>query len=198
VPYIEVGFVTEENASAVSQDGRGLPNPYATSERIKRAVWFWFYWLGFRWIPRFFNGWHRGALRLFGAKIGSNVLIYPSALIECPWNLILADNCVIGAGVRLYALGTISLGAHTVVSQRAHLCAGSHDYRDPRMPLLRLPITIGRGVWICTEAFIGPGVSIGDRAVVGARSVVTGHMPEDMVCAGNPCRAIKKRIQKLP
>jgi len=188
--------VINENAPVVLQDGRGLPNPYGISERIMRMTWFCFYWVGFRWVPRIFNGWHRGTLRLFGARIGSDVLIYPSAVIDCPWNLVLADNCVIGDGVRLYALGTITIGAHTVVSQRAHLCAGSHDYRDPRMPLLRPPITIGRGVWICTEAFIGPDATIGDRAVVGARSVVTGHIPEDMVCAGNPCRAIRKRIVK--
>jgi putative colanic acid biosynthesis acetyltransferase WcaF len=63
---------------------------------------------------------------------------------------------------------------------------------------LRPPITIGDGVWICTEAFIGPGSVIGDRAVVGARSVVTGSLPADMVCAGNPCRPIKRRVVKEP
>ncbi len=181
----------------VSQDGRGVPNPYAKSERVMRALWFCFYWAAFRWVPRMFNGWHRGLLRLFGASIGSDVLIYPSALIDCPWNLVLADSCVIGAGVRLYALGAITIGTQTVISQRAHLCAGTHDYRDPRMPLLRPPIIVGRGVWICTEAFIGPGATIGDRAIVGARAVVSGHLPADMVCAGNPCRPIKKRVLKL-
>lgn len=191
-------MVTEPHAPIVAQDGREQPNPYAASERFLRALWLCCYWSGFRWVPRFLNGWHRVVLRAFGARIGSDVLIYPTALIDCPWNLDLADNCVIGAGVRLYALGKISLGAHTVVSQRAHLCAGSHDYLDPRMPLLRPPITIGRGVWICTEAFIGPGANIGDRAVIGARSVVSGNIPEDMVCAGNPCRPIKKRLRNQP
>jgi putative colanic acid biosynthesis acetyltransferase WcaF len=194
----ETKFMSEQPVRIVSQDGRAQPNPYAASERLLRAVWLCCYWSVFRWVPRFLNGWHRMVLRTFGARVGSDVLIYPSALIDCPWNLELADNCVIGAGVRLYALGKISLGAHTVVSQRAHLCAGSHDYLDPRMPLLRPPITVGRGVWICTEAFIGPGASIGARAVIGARSVVTGDIPEDMVCAGNPCRPLKRRVGRQP
>jgi putative colanic acid biosynthesis acetyltransferase WcaF len=194
----ETKLMSEEPARSVSQDGRAQPNPYAASERLLRAVWLCCYWSVFRWVPRFLNRWHRLVLRTFGARIGSDVLIYPSALIDCPWNLELADNCVIGAGVRLYALGKISLGAHTVVSQRAHLCAGSHDYLDPRMPLLRTPITVGRGVWICTEAFIGPGARIGDRAVIGARSVVTGDIPQDMVCAGNPCRPLKRREGRQP
>jgi putative colanic acid biosynthesis acetyltransferase WcaF len=64
------------------------------------------------------------------------------------------------------------------------------------MPLLRPAIVIGHGVWICTEAFIGPGAKVGDRAVVGARSVVTGSLPADMVCAGNPCRPIKNRVMR--
>jgi len=181
-----------------SQDGRGQPHPYTSHEQLKRLLWHAFYWLAYRWVPRKVNGWHRGALRLFGARVGAGVLIYPSALIECPWNLVLADYCVIGAGVRLYALGHIRLGSHSVVSQRAHLCAGTHDYQDPGMPLLRMPIIIGDGVWICTEAFIGPGAVVGDRSVVGARSVVTGELPPAMVCAGNPCRPIKSRIMRKP
>ncbi len=120
-----------ENAPTAIQDGRGAPHPYTMSERIRRAVWTCFYWTLYRWVPRFLNEWHRGALRMFGAKIGSEVLIYPSALIECPWNLDLADNCVIGAGVRLYALGPIRIGEHSVVSQLAHLCAGRPRLHGP-------------------------------------------------------------------
>ena len=184
------------DAPAIAQDGRGQPHPYSTSERIKRVVWSCFYWTLYRWVPRIFNGWHRSSLRMFGATIGPDVLIYPSALIECPWNLVLANNAVIGDGVRLYALGPIHIGRHSVISQLTHLCAGTHDYTDPRMPLLRPSIIIGDGVWICTEAFIGPGANVGHRSVVGARSVVMGALPEDMVCAGNPCRPIKRRVMR--
>lgn len=65
------------------------------------------------------------------------------------------------------------------------------------MPLLRLPISIGDGVWICSEAYVGPNVRIGDGAVIGARAVVTRDMPADTVCAGNPCRPVKPRVMKV-
>ncbi len=188
---------TTPDPQRISQDGRGQPHPYVRTEQIKRVLWHAFYWTLYRWVPRKLNSWHRVSLRLFGAQVGSGVVIYPSALVECPWNLALADHCVIGAGTRLYALGHIQIGAHSVVSQRAHLCAGTHDYRDPGMPLLRTPIVIGTGVWICAEAFIGPRATVGDRCVVGARSVVVGDLPADMVCAGNPCRAIKRRNMRI-
>lgn len=103
------------------------------------------------------------------------------------------EESALGRGVICYSMGHIHLGRRAVVSQRAHLCAGTHDYEDPGMQLITKPITIGERVWICTEAFIGPGVTIGDGAVIGARAVVTKDMPEWMVCAGNPCRPLKRR-----
>jgi len=180
----------------ISQDGRGQPNPHSFKELAGRGAWAATYWSIYRWIPRHLNWWHRSILRVFGAKVGRAVTVYPSAHITCPWNLILKDYCVIGPGVELFALGTITIGKHSVLSQRAHLCAGTHDYTDPRMPLLRLPIRIGDGAWICAEVFIGPGVNVGDRSVVGARSVVIKDLPPDSVCAGNPCRTIRPRVMR--
>lgn len=178
---------------ANSQDGRGQPNPYSIAEQMRRALWHLAYWPLFRWIPRIVPCWHRAVLRAFGARVGKGVVIRPSARFECPWNVILDDYAVVGAEVRLYALGPIRVGRHTVLSQRAHLCAGTHDYTDPCMPLIRASIAIGNGAWICTEAFVGPHSIVGDRTVVGARAVVTGRLPDDMVCAGNPCRPLKAR-----
>ena len=175
------------------QDGRGQPNPYSTLEQVKRSLWHLIYWPLFRCVPRFVSGWHRSVLRAFGATIGKGVIIRPSAIFECPWNVSLGDYSVVGAEVRLYALGPIHIGDHTVLSQRAHLCAGTHDYTDSRMPLIRAPVVVGKGAWICTEAFLGPHAVVGNRTVVGARSVVIGTLPDDMVCAGNPCKPIKPR-----
>lgn len=182
--------------SASIQDGRGQPHPYSALEQLKRALWHLTYWPFFRCIPRFVPGWHRNVLRAFGAKVGKGVIIRPSAQFECPWNITLADYSVVGAEVRLYALGPIHIGEHTVLSQRAHLCAGTHDYTDSRMPLVRAPIVVGNGAWICAEAFVGPHAVVGNRTVVGARAVVAGKLPDDMVCAGNPCKPIKARRMK--
>ena len=110
----------------------------------------------------------------------------------------LGDHSVISEQVLVYSLGPVRIGRHTVVSFRSTICAGTHDHEDPRMPLVRTPIVIGEGCWICAEAFVGPGVTIGDGAVVGARSVVVKDLPAHMVCAGDPCRPLKPRVMKKP
>ncbi len=100
---------------------------------------------------------------------------------------------MLGDHVHVYNLGPITIGDHTVISQDVYLCAGTHDYTQPDLPLVRPSITIGSGVWICAGAFIGPGVTIGDNAIVGARAVVTKDVPPGMIVAGNPARVIKVR-----
>lgn len=148
----------------------------------------------FQFSPRIFFKWRVFILRLFGAKIGCSVHIYPSAVIYMPWNLKIGDFSAIGEDALIYNLGKVSLGNKVTVSHRAHLCAGTHDYTDSALPLLKLPISLDDNVWICSQAFVGPGVTIGEGAVVGAAAVVTKDVEPWLVCAGNPAKAIKKRI----
>lgn len=143
--------------------------------------------------PRPMWGWRRLLLRLFGARIGRDVRINPSARVTIPWNLTIGDEVGVGDRVILYALGPVNIGARATVSQGAHLCAGSHDFRDPAMGLTKLPISIGEETWICADAFVGPGVIVGPRAVVGARAVAMKDVAAGAVVAGNPAREIGKR-----
>ncbi len=147
----------------------------------------------FRFSPRLLWGWRRGLLRLFGAKVGAHVRIDPSARIFIPWNLEIGDWAAIGFDVIIYNLGRISVGANVTISQRAHLCAGSHDFRDPAMPLLKQPITIGEGAWVCADAFVAPGITVGAGAVLGARAVVVKDVFAQTVVAGNPARKVGVR-----
>lgn len=147
------------------------------------------------------HNWRAFVLRMFGAKVGRGVHVYPGVKIWAPWNLDLADECGIANGAILYSMDKIIIGRRAVVSQGAHLVAGTHDYTKVGFPLITKPIYIGDYVWIATEAFIHPGVNVKEGCVVGARSVVTKDMPEWMVCAGNPCRPIKNRVlesDKIP
>jgi putative colanic acid biosynthesis acetyltransferase WcaF len=105
----------------------------------------------------------------------------------------LGDFSVIGDYVDCYCVGRIEIGSHSVISQYCFLCSATHDYQDPAFHLVVKPIRVGQGVWIAADAFIGPGVSVGDGAVVGARSVVLKDVEPRTVVAGNPARFIKKR-----
>ncbi|MFB2973952.1 hormogonium polysaccharide biosynthesis acetyltransferase HpsU [Aerosakkonema sp. BLCC-F183] len=127
-------------------------------------------------------------LRLFGAKIGKGVVIRPTARFTYPWKVEIGDYSWIGDDVVFYSLDRISIGRHSIISQKTYLCTGNHDIQDPAFALITKSIEIGNGVWVATDCFIGPGVKIGANAVVGARSSVFRNLPTGQVCWGNPCR----------
>ena len=137
--------------------------------------------------------WRRGVLRLFGAEIGRHVRIHPSARIAVPWNLRIGDEVSVGDGAILYDLGSITIGCRATISQNAHLCAGTHDYRRSDMPLLKTPIIIAEGAWVCADAFVGPGVIVGAFSIVGARAVVLKSIPDGVIVGGNPARILRNR-----
>lgn len=147
----------------------------------------------FKFSPRLCWGWRRWLLRVFGAKIGKEVQIYPSVQVFIPWNLEIGDWSSVGFDAVLYNLGKMRIGQRVTVSQRAHLCGGSHDYRDPTMPLLKSSIDIGDDVWLAADSFVGPDVSVGNDAIVGARAVVMKPVPAGAVVVGNPGRVIRFR-----
>jgi putative colanic acid biosynthesis acetyltransferase WcaF len=170
---------------------------YSSREMVRRLFWM-VGQLAFRFSPRPCFGWRRWVLRCFGARVGREVHIYNTACIYFPWNLAIGDWSAIGEGAFIYNLGPVTVGQQVTISQRAHLCAGSHDYTDATMPLLKLPITIGDQAWVCADAFVGPGVTIGEGAVVGARAVAVKAVEPWTVVAGNPARVIKQRELKRP
>jgi putative colanic acid biosynthesis acetyltransferase WcaF len=165
---------------------------YDPAELIRRVLW----GIGavvFRWTPRLLYGVRNGLLRLFGAEVGPNVRIHPRATIYFPWNLTIGDWSSVGEDALIYNLGPVTIGEQVTISQRTHLCAGTHDATDPAMPLQKPPINVGNQAWVCADAFVGPGVTIGDGVVIGARSVVVDDIDEWTVVAGNPAEYIKQR-----
>lgn len=105
----------------------------------------------------------------------------------------MGEGCAIGDRVILYALGPIAIGERATISQGAHLCGGSHDWRDTAMPLVKSPVSVGADAWICADAFIGPGVRIGARSIVGARAVAMKDVAEGAIVSGNPAQIIASR-----
>lgn len=161
-------------------------------ELAGRVLWFCCRPL-FRCSPRLCWGWRRFLLRLFGARVGAHVHIHPSATVFIPWNLEIGEWSSVGFDALLYNLGPMRIGARATISQRAHLCGGTHEFRKDVMPLVKAPVVIGDEAWICADAFVGPGVTVGDRAVVGARAVVVKDVPAGAIMAGNPARVVGER-----
>lgn len=168
---------------------------YRSSEQLRRVIWGLVTPL-FRFSPRICFGWRRFLLRLFGAKVGCQTHIYNSAIIYMPWNLTIGDQSSIGEWALIYNLGPITIGNRTTISQRVHLCAGTHDYTDPALPLLKPPIVIKDQAWICADAFVGPNVTVGEGAIVGARAVVSKDVEPWAIMAGNPAKFIRRRELK--
>lgn len=167
---------------------------FSLRNRLGRVIWSVVYVVLFKYSPKPLHGWRNFLLKCFGAKIGKGVHVYPKVKIWAPWNLDIKDRAGIANGAILYSQDLITIGIRTVVSQGAHICAGTHDYEDPGFQLYTHPIHISDFAWVAADAFVHPGVTIGEGCVIGARSVVTKDMPDWMVCVGFPCKAIKPRI----
>jgi putative colanic acid biosynthesis acetyltransferase WcaF len=172
---------------------RTVKYPYPKRDYARRLLWLIVQATMYRFSPARAYAWRRSLLKLFGAKMGTSAAVRPDTRITHPWLFEMGDWSALGERVTVYNLGAIRVGSHTLISQDVYLCAGSHDYRQPTLPLTKPPITIGHGVWICAGAFICPGTTIGDNTVIGARAVVTRDMPAGVVAAGNPARIIKPR-----
>jgi putative colanic acid biosynthesis acetyltransferase WcaF len=163
-----------------------------------RPAWFVQLWwlvqaLLFHPSPQVFYGWRRFLLRAFGARVGKGVLVRPSVTVTYPWKLTLGDWSWVGDHATLYSLGEIAIGESAVVSQHVYLCAGSHDYAWITFDLVATPIRVEPEAWLAAHVFVGPGVTVGRGAVVGACSVVLKDVPEGMVCAGNPLQVLHAR-----
>ena len=175
--------------------GQNCVTPYPRHEVLRRGLWALVQATFFRWSPRPLHGFRARLLRLFGAEIPAPglVVVFPTAKITFPWRLTLAPRSMVGPNVTLYNLGPITLQRGANVSQNCHLCAGTHDFYRWAMPLVTSPIVIGENAWLGADVFVGPGVTVGELSVVGARSVVVKDLPPRMICAGNPCRPLKPR-----
>jgi len=173
-------------------------SPWPVSERVRRALWELCWCIFCGWTPKPANLWRLFWLGVFDAKIEGTPFVHQRARIALPWNLTLHDRSCLGDRVNVYSLGEIEIGARAVVAQEAYLNTGSHDFSQPSMPLVVAKITIGEDAFVGARAFVMPGVKIGARAIVGACSVVTKDVPENVVAAGNPCRILHPRNGNRP
>jgi putative colanic acid biosynthesis acetyltransferase WcaF len=186
-------FSPEAPARKPSVPARNV-SPWTRRQQIVRILWAVVYRLIFR---KTFHNWYgirAWILRLFAARVGNNVRVRRTIRVEIPWNLEICDDVSIGDDVILYALAPIKLCNRAFLSQYSYLCAGTHDHTTRDYPLVCKPITVGEDCWIAADVFIGPGVTVGDRSILGARASAFSDIPPDVIAVGNPARPIRKRI----
>jgi putative colanic acid biosynthesis acetyltransferase WcaF len=192
---VESGFSgsLRQHASDLPIDRRQGGPSFRFGLRVRRAIWILVWKSLASWTPRQFRAWRNVLLRAFGATIHRGAEVAASVKVWLPRNLELGPDASLGPGVDCYNMAPIKIGARTVVSQRSFLCAGTHDIADEKFPLQVRPIIIGDDVWIASEAFVGPGVRIGNGSVLGARGCAFEDLDEWMVYRGNPATKVKER-----
>jgi putative colanic acid biosynthesis acetyltransferase WcaF len=170
-----------------------VASSHSLRSRVVRRWWNLVWLLLFRPTPVAFFGWRRFLLRVFGADLSKTCVIYPSVKIWAPWNLTMKASSCLADYVDCYCVAPIFIGENATVSQYTFLCTASHDYTKRDMPLIAKNIVVASRAWVCADVFVGPGVVIGEGAVVLARSVAVHDLEPWSVCAGHPAKKIKDR-----
>lgn len=169
---------------------------FSLGHRLYRLTWKLTWLVLARWTPSQFHRWRVFLVNCFGAQVHSSAALYPSVEIWYPANLIMGARATLGPRVNCYSMGKISIGEAAVISQGAFLCTGTHDIHRPEFQIMARPIEIGSQCWICAEAFVGPGVKVGEGAVLAARGAAFRDLNDWCVYVGNP--AVMKAARCWP
>jgi putative colanic acid biosynthesis acetyltransferase WcaF len=171
-------------------------SPWPKKVLVSMALWEAAWLLLCRWTPKPLYRWRSVVAKTFGARIDGKVFIASSAHIKMPWNLTLSERACIGNKVEVYNLAPVSIGRRATIAQEVYICAGTHKFDDPNLPLVVGPVDVGADAFVGARAFLSPGVRVGAGAIIGACSVVTRDIPAWTVAAGNPSRVLKIRSRQ--
>lgn len=166
---------------------------YRPGGRLKIILWYFANHLFFNTFLPFPSGFRAALLRLFGAKIGQNVVIKPNVNIKYPWFLSIGDHCWIGEGVWIDNLAQVSIGNNVCLSQSSYLLCGNHDYKKESFDLIVQGIFLEEGVWIGAKAVVCPGVKCESHSILSVGSVAIKDMEAYGIYQGNPAILKRKR-----
>lgn len=128
-------------------------------------------------------------------KFGENANIIPPFTCDYGCNVKVGDNTVINHSGVFLDTNEINIGKHALIGPKSGLYGAIHPFdvetRNEGIEKAKT-INIGDGAWLGGKVTVVPGVSIGKHSVIGAGSVVTKDIPDDVVAVGNPCRVIRK------
>ncbi len=189
----EAAYNAAESIQADTIADPYLRPAFSRGNQVKRLLWNIVHALLYRTSPRPFHAWRSFLLRCFGATMGPNCHFYPRSKVWAPWNLYCADQVTAADDAEMYNPAPMHFGSHCIVSQGAYLCGATHDYNLAAFPLLAYEMRFGAYAWICARATVGPGVHIGEGAVLGISAVTTRPLDPWTIYGGNPAVALKQR-----
>jgi len=168
---------------------------YYPGSKIKIVLWYFVNHLIFNTFVPYPGKFKVFLLRIFGAKIGKNIVIKPKVNIKYPWFLEIGNNCWIGEGVWIDNLAKVKIGNNVCISQDAYLLTGNHDYKKETFDLIVKKIIIEDGVWIGAKSVVTPGVICKTHSILAVGSVATKNLEPYGIYQGNP--AILKRKREI-
>jgi len=156
------------------------------------------------WVKRVWNApallvltFHRVAYRWRGVRLGAMADI-AGATLQGGGALLSVGNGSFVGRAQIQLLAEVVIGDKATINDGVRILTGSHDVDSPSFASSQGRVTIGSSAWICTNALILPGISVGKAAVVAAGAVVTRDVPDRAVVAGNPAKIVKMRgIEEL-
>ena len=167
---------------------------YVPGSKVKRILWqvtntvFFKSSISYPYVFKLF------VLRLFGAKVGKNVIVKPSVNIKYPWFLEMGTRVWIGEGAWIDNLAKVKIKDNVCISQGAHVFTGSHNYKRSSFDLMTKEVIIEDGAWIGAGGVVCPGVICGSHSVLTAGSVATHDLEPYKIYQGNPAAYKRDRI----
>lgn len=182
----------------ISAERRLATDPFSPRHKLFRLLWNICWICGASWTPPALAPWRRWILKAFGAKMAKGADVRGGAKIWYPPLLAMEADTLIAQGAICYNQAMITVREGAIVSQRAHLCAGGHDIESPLFAHVARSIEIGANAWVAAESFVGPGVRVGEYAVLGARAVTFRNLDATMIYIGNPAIPLRERSVQRP
>jgi putative colanic acid biosynthesis acetyltransferase WcaF len=167
---------------------------YKPGNKVKVVVWFFANSLvinNYLPIPVFFKIF---ILKLFGAKIGKNVMIKPKVNIKYPWFLEIGNNVWIGETAWIDNFVKVVIEDNSCISQGALLLTGNHNYKKKAFDLMPSEIHLEKGVWIGAKSIVCGGVRCKSHSVLSVNSVATKDLKPYTIYQGNPALEVRTRV----
>jgi acetyltransferase-like isoleucine patch superfamily enzyme len=132
-------------------------------------------------------------------EIGANTLLEPHVWLTAPHRarIRIGAGCFLNIGVMVAAMELVEIGDHCMFANGCFVSDANHRFSDPHLPVpwqgftTKGPTRVGDNVWCGVNVVIGSGISVGERCVIGANSVVTTDIPPFSIAAGAPARVLR-------